>query len=150
MEHKKEMFSLCIRSTITESELVGQFFWCTRNLQTVDSMQLPGNVCLCLTMWNCSAVKHWLLRGCWALSIDHPDTGSVAPGAPHLPMDPPAGLSFTGLQFHPCLLFWHNLERERERRGAVSTKWIINHRSPLGANFTSGPAIVSASFNDMR
>lgn len=54
------------------------------------------------------------LEGWWSLSIDHSDTGSVAPGAPHLSMAPPGGISFTGLQFHPRLLFWHSLERERE------------------------------------
>lgn len=54
------------------------------------------------------------LEGWWSLSIDHSDMGSVAPGAPHLSMAPPGGISFTGLQFHPRLLFWHNLERERE------------------------------------
>jgi len=45
------------------------------------------------------------LEGWWSLSIDHSDTGSVAPGAPHLSMAPPGGISFTGLQFHPRLLF---------------------------------------------
>lgn len=56
------------------------------------------------------------LEGGWSPSIDHPDTRSVAPGAPHLSMAPPGGISFTELQFHPRLLFWHDLEREREEK----------------------------------